>query len=146
MLRDHSDGIYGSRSLKVLSGGHHSTHSLHEMGFPVLRESILIKKSTLTEFDIIITKQLIPSLPLANKEGSTTSKDPERNVASNAATNTSGKWHLSPRILTLQKSISTPSILAVKDASLSKMMMSLAPNNNQTQPVQQNPSTGGPPS
>ncbi|XP_046439532.1 A-kinase anchor protein 13-like isoform X4 [Daphnia pulex] len=80
-----SSSALSSGELKVLAG-RHSTHSLNDMGFP-----------------------LIPALPTKprgmSKDGGGGGRDGDPS-----------KW-LSPRILTLQKSISTPSILAVKDGS-----------------------------
>ncbi|XP_045031309.1 rho guanine nucleotide exchange factor 28 isoform X5 [Daphnia magna] len=90
-----SSTALSSSELKVLAG-RHSTHSLNDMGFP-----------------------LIPALPTKqrgmSKDGDSRDGDPT-------------KW-LSPRIMTLQKSISTPSILAVKDGSnLSTLTLSSVKN------------------
>ncbi|XP_059350946.1 LOW QUALITY PROTEIN: rho guanine nucleotide exchange factor 28-like [Daphnia carinata] len=90
-----SSTALSSSELKVLAG-RHSTHSLNDMGFP-----------------------LIPALPTKqrgmSKDGDSRDGDPT-------------KW-LSPRIMTLQKSISTPSILAVKDGSnLSALTLSSVKN------------------
>lgn len=86
---DRSDGIFSSRGLKVLTGGH-STHSLNDMGFPL---------------------QLTAAMPVKPRAASKDSGSSGGGIGGEP-----NKW-LSPRILTLQKSISTPSILAVKDGS-----------------------------
>lgn len=116
---DNADGVYSARPFKA----GHSTHSLNDVGFPVR-----IAHSGRRGFHLIsfcsflaLARQLIPALPAKSRESPGAGGVRAAAVASAASgasrsSQEPSKW-LSPRILTLQKSISTPSILAVKDGS-----------------------------